>query len=176
MHALRCRPYGNAGTGFLDWISPASMRVQDAADGDIAQPPASQEKPMKKQDYINLIADLYNAVGIHNAKPDERVNHVDVENHTVGVLFDEVQAPNTLFLYVDLGAASLNIDAELLRANAAVPTELDGLGCFCKWQDGAVSYRSHVLLDGKPFKGADLATSIVRAVAVAKNQLQLATQ
>ena len=110
------------------------------------------------------------------AKPDERVNHVDVENHTVGVLFDEAQAPNTLFLYVDLGAASLNIDAKLLWANAAVPTELDGLGCFCKWHDGAVSYRSHVLLDGKPFKGADLATSIVRAVAVAKNQLQLATQ
>jgi hypothetical protein len=152
------------------------MRVQDAADGDIAQPPVSQEPPMKKQDYINLIADLYNAVGIHNAKPDERVNHVDVENHTVGVLFDEAQAPNTLFLYVDLGAASLNIDAKLLWANAAVPTELDGLGCFCKWHDGAVSYRSHVLLDGKPFKGADLATSIVRAVAVAKNQLQLATQ
>ena len=132
---------------------------------------------MKKQDYVALITDLYASVGIKNAKPDEMANHVDIEGHTVGVLFDETEAPNTLFIYVDLGAASLGIDRQLLWANAAVPAEADGLGCFCRWKDGgSVAYRAHLHLDGKPMKGADLATAIVRAVAVAKSQLQLATQ
>lgn len=82
-----------------------------------------------------------------------------------------------LFLYVDLGAASLDIDRQLLWANAALPAEADGLGCFCKWKDsGTVAYRSHLHVGSTPMKGSDLATAIVRAVAVAKSQLQLATQ
>lgn len=132
---------------------------------------------MKKQDYLNLVTDFYKSVGIQNQKPDDLANHVDIEGHTVGVLFDEEQAPDTLFIYVDLGAASLGIDRQLLWANAALPAEADGLGCFCKWRDsGTVAYRSHLHVGTAPMKGADLATAIVRTVAVAKAQLQLATQ
>lgn len=132
---------------------------------------------MKKQDYLNLVTDFYKSVGIQNQKPDDLANHVDIEGHTVGVLFDEAQAPDTLFIYVDLGAASLGIDRQLLWANAALPAEADGLGCFCKWKDsGTVAYRSHLHVGAAPMKGADLATAIMRTVAVAKAQLQLATQ
>lgn len=132
---------------------------------------------MKKQDYLNLVTDFYKSVGIQNQKPDDLANHVDIEGHTVGVLFDEAQAPDTLFIYVDLGAASLGIDRQLLWANAALPAEADGLGCFCKWKDcGTVAYRAHLHVGAAPMKGADLATAIVRTVAVAKAQLQLATQ
>lgn len=131
---------------------------------------------MNKQEYLSLVTDLFKTVGIQEPKPDDMANHVDVEGHTVGVLFDESQAPDTLFLYVDLGAASLSINNRLLMANAALPAQADGLGCFCKWQDSdTVAYRAHLHLDGKPMKGADLANAIVRAVAVAKSQLRLAT-
>lgn len=131
---------------------------------------------MKKQDYLNLVTDLYKCVGIQNQKPDELANHLDVEGHTVGVVFDETQAPDTLFLYVDLGAASLGIEHRLLWANAALPSQADGLGCFCKWKDtGSVVYRTH-LHAGTPMKGPDLANAIVRMVAAAKTNLQLATQ
>jgi hypothetical protein len=134
------------------------------------------EQRMKKQDYLTLITDFYNAVGIKNEKPDDMANHVDIEGHTVGVLFDENQAPDTLFIYVDLGAASLDIEPKLLWANAAMPSQADGLGCFCKWKDsGSVVYRTH-LHTGTPIKGADLANAVVRMVAVAKTHLQLATQ
>ena len=132
---------------------------------------------MKKQDYLNLVTDFYKSVGLSDLKPDDMANHVDVEGHNIGVLFDEAQAPDTLFLYVDLGAASLDIERQLLWANAALPAQADGLGCFCKWKDsGTVSYRAHLHVGATPMKGSDLATAIVRTVAVAKTQLQLATQ
>jgi hypothetical protein len=53
---------------------------------------------MKKQDYLNLVTDFYKSVGLSDLKPDDMANHVDVEGHTVGVLFDVAQGPVTLFL------------------------------------------------------------------------------
>lgn len=127
---------------------------------------------MNRQDYVNLVTGLYKAVGINTA-PDPAVNHVSVAGSTVGLVYDDASAPNTLFVYVDLGnPARPDLDHRLLICNAAIGSEANGLGHFARWEDsGSVIYR--VAMPVTPAtKPAELADAIVRHQAAAHNQFQ----
>lgn len=127
---------------------------------------------MNRQDYVHLVTGLYKAVGIHTP-PDPAVNHVSVAGSTVGLVYDDAAAPNTLFVYVDLGnPARPDLDHQLLSCNATLGSEADGLGHFARWEEsGSVIYRVAMPVSTATQR-SELAEAIARHQAVAHSQLQ----
>ena len=116
---------------------------------------------MKKQDYIKLFGDLHKLVGITGVTPGDSLNSFILNGHSVGLAFDEVQAPDTVFIMVDVGGGALDIDRALLEANAALPGAEDGFGCYARWPEtDTVVYRAQW-----PFGPASKADELARAVA-----------
>lgn len=98
---------------------------------------------MTHQDYVNLIAGLFKTAGV-TGTPDAAVNHLSVAGSTIGLIYDESQAPNTVFVFVDLGNPNrADLDHRLLLSNAAIAGESAGFGHFARWEDtGSVIYRA----------------------------------
>lgn len=130
---------------------------------------------MTKQDYLKLVTELMANLGLHGQKPDDMANNFELEGHAVGLAFDEAQAPNTLFVYMDLGASSVaQIERKLLDANAAMLAEADGLGCFGRWKDtGSIVYRAQLRFTTTTRAG-ELTQDILRVFTSARSQLQQA--
>lgn len=123
---------------------------------------------MKKSDYVKLITDLNKLIGI-TATANDSYNAYALADHSVGLAFDETQAPEVVFILVDVGGGALNNDRELLEANAALPTGEDGYGCYARWPEtDTVVYRAQWAF-GPTSKADDLLKAIshvaTRAVA-----------
>lgn len=131
---------------------------------------------MKKQEYVTLVSALYKNLGIAGAAPSDGLNSFEIGTHGVALMFDETEAPDTVFILVDVGAKALNIDRALLEFNAAIPSTADGHGCYARWPEtGNVVYRAHW-----PFTAAskpeDLAKTMAQVASLAVSGLPVAHQ
>ena len=81
--------------------------------------------------------------------------HVDIENTTIGLIYEAEETPETLHVYVDLGAMEYpDLHQKLLTANAVGRPE--GNGYFGLHPDaGTVVYRVDLALDER-VSGRDL--------------------
>lgn len=119
---------------------------------------------MKKTDYVKLITDLNKVIGI-TAPANDAYNAYALADHSVGLAFDETQAPDVVFILVDVGGGALNNDRELLQANAALPTGEDCYGCYARWPDtDTVVYRAQWAF-GPNSKADELLRSISRVAS-----------
>lgn len=131
---------------------------------------------MKKQEYVALVSNLYKNLGIAGATPSDSLNSFELGTHGVALLFDETEAPDTIFILVNVGARALDIDRALLEFNAAMPSTADGHGCYARWPEtGDVVYRAQW-----PFtptsRAEDLASSMAQVASLAVSGLPVANQ
>ncbi|MEJ7686623.1 MAG: hypothetical protein WKG52_06280 [Variovorax sp.] len=127
---------------------------------------------MKRDDYLKILTQLHAAIGVHEAVTDQPTHQFAIGGRTVALAYDDVHAPETLFLFVDLGkVAGAATSAEALKFNAAVGSEADGFGYFAQWPaTTSMVYRAQLHLT-QATKGADLAAAIARIASVAVESL-----
>ncbi|MDP3810378.1 hypothetical protein [Hydrogenophaga sp.] len=131
---------------------------------------------MKKQEYVSLVSSLYKALGIAGATPSDGLNSFEIGTHGVALMFDETEAPDTIFILVNVGARALDIDRSLLEFNAAIPSTADGHGCYARWPGtGDVVYRAQWPFTATA-KAEDLAKSMAQVASLAVSGLPVAHQ
>jgi len=125
---------------------------------------------MIKLDYLRTVQELCEQVGIDTRSSVADTQHLEVDGVTIGLLYDEDIAPNTLGLYIDLGAVH---DAEtrmrLLEYNAFLQPESAAAGHFAILPGaGSVAYRVNTPFTAS-IGGETLATIITDCLQSARN-------
>lgn len=95
-------------------------------------PLSTRKRNIKQQEYLARVSSLYKNLGIAGTTPSDSLNSFEIGTHAVALIFDETEAPDTIFILVNLGARALDIDRALLELNAAVPGTADGHGCHAR--------------------------------------------
>lgn len=119
--------------------------------------------------YNRVISEWCEATGMQPWAPDADM-HIDIEDTTIGLLYDEDVSPQTLHVYIDLGHLQLpNLHQQLLEFNMA----LDGpqAGCFALHPGtGSLVYRAPIPLSDETH-GATLPQYIADLIAAVRARL-----
>ena len=128
---------------------------------------------MNKQEYFRLIKDVCNHVGIDAWEDIANTQHIEIDGVTVGLMFDEEQAPDILGIYYDLGVLhDPDIPRRLLEFNAYFEPENNGGGYFAYLPSkGSIVYRLNIHL-GRGMTGIVLAERLYEYLHVAEQGLQ----
>lgn len=124
---------------------------------------------MNAQTYSRVINEWCEATGMQPWAPDADM-HIDIENTTVGLLYDEHASPNALHVYIDLGHMELpDLHRQLLEFNMLLDSPHGG--CFALHpHSGSLVYRAAIALSDDT-NGAALPQHIAGLIATARAPL-----
>lgn len=124
---------------------------------------------MNEQTYSRVISEWCEATGMQPWATDADM-HINIENTTVGLLYDETVSPGALHVYIDLGHLDLpDLHRQLLEFNMSLDSPHGG--CFALHPEtGGLVYRAAIALSDDT-DGSALPQHIADLIAAARAPL-----
>lgn len=125
---------------------------------------------MNAKTYTRVIHEWCETTGMQPWAPDANM-HIDMENTTIGLLYNETVSPGALHVYIDLGHKNLpDLHRQLLELNMALDSPYGG--CFALHPEtGSLVYRAAMALSDET-DGSALPQHIADLIAAARAPLQ----
>ena len=124
---------------------------------------------MNARNYSRVISEWCEATGMKPWATDADM-HIEIENTTVGLLYDETASPDALHVFIDLGRLELpDLHRQLLEFNMLLDSPHGG--CFALHpQAGSLVYRAAIALSDAT-DGAALPQHIAELIVAARAPL-----